>query len=129
MKQNSKLCPCGSSKAIADCCLRFIGNVEIPPTAEALMRSRYTAFTLQREDYLLATWHKSTRPQALGLAEDVLTKWIGLVVKRYEQQDADHAIVEFIASYKVNGRAHKLHEVSRFEREEGRWFYVDGELS
>jgi SEC-C motif-containing protein len=129
MKQNSKLCPCGSSKNIADCCLRFIDNVETAPTAEALMRSRYTAFTLHREDYLLATWHKSTRPQALGLAEDVHIKWIGLVVKRYEQQDADHAIVEFIASYKVNGRAHKLHEVSRFEREEERWFYVDGELS
>ena len=129
MKQNSKPCPCGSSKNIADCCIRFIDNVETAPTAEALMRSRYTAFTLQREDYLLATWHKSTRPQSLGLAEDVPTKWIGLVVKRHELQDADHAIVEVIASYKVNGRAQKLHEVSRFEREEGRWFYVDGELS
>ena len=93
------------------------------------MRSRYTAFTLQREDYLLATWHKSTQPQALGLAEEVDTKWIGLVVKRHEQQDADHAIVEFVAKYKVKGRAHKLHEVSRFVNEEEKWFYVDGDLS
>jgi len=93
------------------------------------MRSRYTAYTLLREDYLLATWHTSTRPRSLNLAADAATKWIGLEVKRHEQQDADHAIVEFVARYKVNGRAHRLHEVSRFVREDGRWFYVDGEIS
>lgn len=92
------------------------------------MRSRYTAYTLLREDYLLGTWHPSTRPAALSLAEDVATKWLGLEVKRHEQQDADHAIVEFVARYKVNGRAHRLHEVSRFVRENGRWFYVDGDM-
>ncbi len=90
------------------------------------MRSRYTAYTQLREDYLLQTWHPSTRPASLGLAEEAPTKWLGLDVKRHEQQDADHAIVEFIARYKVNGRAHRLHEVSRFVCEEGRWFYVDG---
>jgi SEC-C motif-containing protein len=102
---------------------------ELAPTAEALMRSRYTAYTLQRTDYLLATWYTTTRPIALGLAEDVSTKWLGLELKRHEQQDADHAIVEFVARYKVNGRAHRLHEVSRFVREDGRWFYVDGDVS
>jgi SEC-C motif-containing protein len=104
------------------------GN-EPAPTAEALMRSRYTAYTQLREDYLLATWHPSTRPSALGLAEDLQTKWIGLDVKRHEQQDADHAIVEFVARHKVNGRAQRLHEVSSFVREDGRWYYVDGEVS
>lgn len=93
------------------------------------MRSRYTAFTLQREDYLLSTWNSSTRPLALGLADEVDTQWIGLVVKRHEQQNPNQAIVEFVASYKVKGRAYKLHEVSRFVREEGRWFYVDGDTS
>jgi len=93
------------------------------------MRSRYTAYTLLQEDYLLATWHTSTRPSSLNLAADAATKWIGLEVKRHEQQDTDHAIVEFVARYKVNGRAHRLHEVSRFVREDGRWFYVDGEVS
>lgn len=93
------------------------------------MRSRYTAYTLLREDYLLATWHTSTRPASLDLAADAATKWIGLEVKRHEQQDADHAIVEFVARYKVNGRAHRLHEVSRFVREDGRWFYVDGDVT
>ena len=91
------------------------------------MRSRYTAYTMQREDYLLATWHSSTRPAQLGLAEETPTKWLGLEVKRHEQHDADHASVEFVARYKVNGRAHRLHEVSRFVREDGRWYYMDGD--
>ena len=82
----------------------------------------------EKEEYLLATWHASTRPASLGLAEDVPTKWIGLAIKRHELQDADHAIVEFVARYKVNGRAHRLHEISQFVREQGRWFYVDGEM-
>lgn len=122
------LCPCGSNKKFSDCCARYLEGNELAPTAEALMRSRYTAYTLLCEDYLLATWHPSTRPTSLGLAEDVSTKWLGLEVKRHEQQDADHAIVEFVARYKVNGRAHRLHEVSRFLREEGRWFYLDGDV-
>ena len=92
------------------------------------MRSRYTAYTLQREDYLLATWHSATRPSALGLAEDVPTQWIGLQVKRHEQTDAEHARVEFVARYKMNGRAYRLHEISRFVRENEKWFYVDGEI-
>ncbi|CAG0939668.1 hypothetical protein GALLN_00715 [Gallionellaceae bacterium] len=121
-----KQCPCGSQKEYAQCCGRYIEHGESAPTAEALMRSRYTAYTLEREDYLLATWHASTRPAVLNLAEDTATKWIGLEVKRHEQHDADHAIVEFVARYKVDGRAHRLHEVSRFVREGGRWFYVDG---
>lgn len=92
------------------------------------MRSRYTAFTLLREDYLLETWHPSTRPSSLGLEADKKTKWLGLDVKRHEQQDADHALVEFVARYKVGGRAFRLHEVSRFVHEGGKWSYVDGEI-
>lgn len=121
-------CPCGSSRPYTDCCARYVERDEQAPTAEVLMRSRYTAYTRLREDYLLATWHISTRPGALALAEEVPTQWLGLEVKLHEQQDADHAIVEFVARYKVNGRAHRLHEVSRFVREEGRWFYVDGDI-
>ncbi|MDH2917486.1 MAG: YchJ family metal-binding protein [Gallionella sp.] len=129
MKPNSALCPCGSNKPYVACCSRYIEGNEPAPTAEALMRSRYTAYTLQREDYLLATWHPTTRPASLSLAEDAQTKWIGLDVKRHERQDSDHAIVEFVARYKVNGRAHRLHEVSRFAREDERWLYLDGDLS
>lgn len=122
-------CSCGSGKPDAECCTRYLAGGEPAPTAEALMRSRYTAYTLLREDYLLATWHPSARPAALGLAEDTPTKWLGLEVKRHEQPDAEHAIVEFVARYKVNGRAHRLHEVSRFVREGGQWFYLDGDLN
>ena len=124
-----ELCPCGSNKKFSDCCARYVEGNEIAPTAEALMRSRYTAYSLLREDYLRSTWHPSTRPASLGLAGETPTKWLGLEVKGHEQQDIDHAIVEFVARYKVHGRAHRLHEVSRFVREEGRWFYVDGDVS
>jgi SEC-C motif-containing protein len=122
------VCPCGSGKSYTTCCALYVDGGEVAPTAEALMRSRYTAFTLLKEEYLLATWHASTRPTSLGLAQDVTTQWIGLAVKRHELQDADHSIVEFVARYKVSGRAHRLHEISRFVREQGRWFYVDGEM-
>ena len=89
------------------------------------MRARYSAYTLLREEYILATWHSSTRPPSLSLMGDVGAKWIVLEVKHHEQQNAEHAIVEFVARYKVNGRAHRLQEVSRFVREGGKWFYVD----
>ncbi len=122
-------CPCGSGKESGACCARYLDATEVAPTAEALMRSRYTAYTLLREDSLLATWHASTRPARLGLAEEAPTKWLGLEVKRHQEQDEHHAVVEFVARYKVNGRAHRLHEVSRFAREAGQWFYVDGEVA
>ncbi len=122
-------CPCGSGREYAACCGRYLDGAEAAPTAEALMRSRYTAYTLQREDYLLATWHASTRPAALGLADDAPTKWLGLEIRRHAQQDAAQAVVEFVARYRVQGRAHRLHETSRFVREGGRWLYLDGDIA
>lgn len=91
------------------------------------MRSRYSAYVLKLEAYLLATWHASTRPAILDLADDD-NKWLGLEVKRHAPESADRATVEFVARYKIGGRAHRLHEVSRFVREEGRWYYVDGKF-
>ena len=91
------------------------------------MRSRYSAYVLGHEPYLLATWHDSTRPSSLNLAETMDTKWLGLEVKSHQQQDETHATVEFIARYRIAGRGHRLHELSRFVREEGRWYYVAGE--
>jgi len=88
------------------------------------MRSRYTAYTLHRDPYLKATWHASTRP-ADDIAQDDGTRWLGLEVRKHVAA-GDAATVEFVARYKVGGRAHRLHEVSRFVREDGRWFYVDG---
>jgi SEC-C motif domain protein len=123
-------CPCGTSRPYAACCGRWHAGALFlqAPDAEALMRSRYSAYVLDLPDYLLATWHASTRPAALQAAEPGL-RWLGLDVRRHHAADADHATVEFIARSKLAGRAHRLHETSRFKREGGRWFYVDGDLA
>lgn len=92
------------------------------------MRSRYSAFVLDVRPYLLASWHASTRPAELDPPEPGL-RWLGLTVKHSAMQDADHGTVEFVARSKLGGRAHRLHEVSRFVRENGEWFYVDGDLA
>lgn len=91
------------------------------------MRSRYGAYVLGLNDYLLQTWHASTRPATLE-AQPPGLRWLGLEVRRSRIIDADHAEVEFVARSKLGGRAHRLHETSRFVREGGQWFYVDGEL-
>lgn len=88
------------------------------------MRSRYSAFVLDRLDYLLATWHPSTRPASLAPNEPGL-RWLGLTVRQHTVLDADHAQVSFVARSKLGGRAHRMEEVSHFVREEGRWYYVD----
>lgn len=121
-------CPCGLPHSYEDCCGRYIGGGIPAPSAEALMRSRYTAYTLAQEPYLLATWHPDTRPAALGLDTEPRPKWLGLEVRRHRQTDDNHAEVEFIARYKIGGRAFRMHEISRFAREEGRWCYLDGEV-
>lgn len=126
---DSSICPCGSGRSYRDCCGLYLDSGEKPATAEVLMRSRYTAYVLQRENYLLASWHPATRPAKLGLMNEVATQWIDLTVKRHDQQSEERAIVEFVARYKVNGRAHRMHEVSRFVRTDGRWLYVDGDLT
>jgi SEC-C motif-containing protein len=117
-------CPCGSA-VYTQCCGRFIENGEVPQTAVELMRSRYTAYTLRDEAYLQATWYARSRPNTSLASEDDSLKWIGLEVRKH-QQTGDEATVEFVARYKIGGRAERLHEVSRFVREDGRWFYVDG---
>ncbi|MFM2066214.1 MAG: hypothetical protein RLZZ584_1123 [Pseudomonadota bacterium] len=95
------------------------------PDAEALMRSRYSAFVLGLDDYLLATWHASTRPATLDVAEPGL-HWLGLEVRRAWSAGPSEAFVEFVARSKQAGRAYRLHETSRFVNEDGHWFYVDG---
>ncbi len=92
------------------------------------MRSRYSAFALGLEDYLLKSWHVSTRPAGLALAEAPQPKWIGLKIVATALQDAAHGSVHFIARCRVGGRAERLEEDSRFVREDGRWYYVDGEI-
>lgn len=127
-------CPCGRrdsagrSLSYKQCCGRYVPAFDSTPApdAQALMRSRYSAFVLERADYLLATWHASTRPPDLAPQPGV--KWLGLEVKQHTLIDADHAEVEFVARLReASGRAVRLHERSRFVREGGRWFYLDGD--
>ncbi|MCA1926763.1 MAG: SEC-C domain-containing protein [Thiobacillus sp.] len=127
MKPQNAACPCGSGAAYAACCGPCHRGVAAPD-AERLMRSRYSAYVLGLEDYLFATWHPDTRPPTLDLNAPPRARWLGLEVKRHAVQDAGHATVEFIARYKLNGRACRLHETSRFVRHQGRWLYVDGDV-
>lgn len=118
-----RLCACHSGIAYAQCC-EPLHLGQPASNAEALMRSRYAAYVLGLQAYLLASWHASTRPVVLDISEP--TKWLGLQVLRHELLDETHALVEFVARYKVNGRAFRLHEISRFVLEQGHWLYVDG---
>lgn len=129
-----QICPCGKSSAtnkllaFADCCARYLDDFDNTPApdAQSLMRSRYSAFVLSRSDYLRATWHTSTRPADVAL--EASTKWLGLEVRRHTVLDETHAGVEFIARYKLQGRATRIHECSRFVLENGRWYYVAGDF-
>lgn len=126
-------CPCGQVNArqkplaYADCCGRYVEHFDSTPAPDAqhLMRSRYSAFVRERADYLQATWHPRTRPADLDF--DPATRWLGLSVRSHRSTGENTAEVEFVARYRVGGRAVRLHETSRFVREDGRWFYVDGD--
>ena len=98
------------------------------------MRSRYAAYVLRLYDYLVATWHPTTCPADLGDADADRTKWIGLQIRRAEKLPVDDqgrecALVEFVARYRIASRGFRLHERSRFVREDGRWYYVAGEMA
>ena len=120
-------CPCGSDKKLDDCCGAILAG-QAALTAEALMRSRYTAYVLGNENYLLFSWHPRTRPPQMSLNADM--QWLGLTILRTEAggRNDQQGVVEFVARYKMNGRGFRLHETSRFERFEGRWVYVDGDV-
>ena len=99
--------------AFDGCCGRYLDQGQTPPDAESLMHSRYTAFVRERGDYLLDF--------------DAGAKWLGLAVRSHRSTGDDRAEVEFVARYRLGGRAVRLHERSRFVREDGRWYYVDGD--
>ncbi|HEY9094118.1 MAG TPA: YchJ family metal-binding protein [Hydrogenophaga sp.] len=128
----SGACPCGRcgarGKVLAYelCCGRYLDGETLAPDAESLMRSRYSAFVLGRVDHLRNTWHPRTCPTDLALEPG--QKWLGLAVRAHRALGADQAEVEFVARSRHAGRGIRLHETSRFERVDGRWLYVDGDL-
>ncbi len=91
------------------------------------MRSRYSACVLRLVGYIRDSWHPSTRPAVIEPQPEGTT-WLGLEIRRRMQTGADRATVEFVARSKQGGRAARLHETSRFVRDDGRWTYVDGDL-
>lgn len=126
MNLDEERCPCGSSRLYPTCC--GIWHAGTPaPDAESLMRSRYAAFVLCNEPYLLATWHPSKRPRSIPFNRN--QKWLGLRIVESKVTGEASAEVEFIARSRVsNAAAVRQHERSRFVREAGAWLYVDGDV-
>lgn len=126
------MCPCGRRDAkdrplrFEACCAPYLSQAALAPDAQTLMRSRYSAFVRGDAAYLMATWHASTRPASLTL--DAGARWLGLEVRAHRMTGDDTAEVEFVARHRVSGRAVRQHELSRFVREAGRWYYLDGDV-
>jgi SEC-C motif-containing protein len=125
------LCPCGSNLDYITCCEQYLNNTAIPKTPEALMRSRYTAYTKAHIDYIKKTMDGKplsgfNETEAAIWAKSVT--WIGLkVIKSYlKSQDSHTGYVEFIASFSEHGHLKTLYETSQFELRDERWLYVDG---
>jgi SEC-C motif-containing protein len=125
------MCPCDSGLPYAGCCGPLHAGAPAAD-AKALMRSRYSAYVLGEADYLRASWHASTRPATLSLvdAPGQRTTWLGLKVESQTPTGPDTAEVSFTARLRVGGgSAQRMHERSRFVREHGHWFYVDGDVT
>ena len=124
------LCFCGSGMPFEGCCGRYLSGEESAPTAQALMRSRYTAYVRGDMAYLERTWDPATRPPALGSSADS-PEWLGLEIVSTHggAPDDGEGTVEFVARYRDHGVEGRLHEVSRFRSENGAWLYVDGRVS
>ena len=121
-------CPCNSGLSYSACCKPLISGNKCAVTAEALMRSRYTAYVVKDVNYLLGTWHSSTKPATIASA--AIPEWNGLHIVRTEAGGGsdDHGVVEFKAKAIGRKKVWTLHEVSRFKKENDKWFYVDGDL-
>lgn len=125
-----KTCPCDTGLPYARCCGPLHAGTPAADAA-ALMRSRYSAYVLGDAGYLLDSWHASTRPETLSLddAPGRRTAWLGLKVESHTVTGPDTAEVAFTARLRIGGgSAQRMHEHSRFVREDGHWFYLDGEV-
>ncbi len=126
---DDRLCFCGSNKKLENCCSPIISGERKAVTAEALMRSRYTAYVLENTEYLLDSWHPETRPETLSIQPGIIN-WLGLSIKYLKNGNSGDIAgrVEFIAKYEQKGINGEVHENSRFIFEQGCWFYIDGDL-
>lgn len=129
MTETSTACPCGSGLTLDACCGPYVSGEKNAPTAEALMRSRYTAYVLGNAQYLHDTLAKAQQGDD-ELSEDEIkaATWQKLTIRDTEGglEDDERGIVEFVAQYKASGTQHVHHERSSFIREDGRWVYETG---
>ncbi len=122
------MCPCGSTKTYQECCQPFHNEMCLPATAEELMRSRYSAFCLKKAGYLLNTWYPGSRPEAQDIISDSV-KYLSLEILDTSAglaQDAE-GTVTFIAKFIENDQLFTMEEKSSFLKQQGKWFYTDGE--
>lgn len=126
-----EICPCGSGKDYTDCCEPLLLGSQAAATAEALMRSRYSAYVKTQIDYIYETTHatqrsKFNREESLAWSRN--TDWQSLEILRTEagSPEDDSGVVEFIARYREKGKAVQHHEVADFTKEDGRWYFLDG---
>ncbi|PFG20919.1 SEC-C motif-containing protein [Serinibacter salmoneus] len=121
-------CPCRSRRPFADCCAPYLTGEQNAPTAEALMRSRFTAYALGDLAYVARTWHPSTRPA--DLSPDPDTTWVALQIVETTagRESDDTGTVHFRASFRTPTGRDVLEEISRFTRQNGAWVYVDGDI-
>lgn len=121
-------CPCNSGKNYSDCCHPFHAGAKAAPTAEALMRSRFSAYALQLSNYIFKTWQTNTRPskQSLKQLEPIAWKSLDIISTQQGSPFDQSGMVEFKAYYDDNGLEQCLHETSRFSRENNQWVYIDG---
>lgn len=123
----STLCLCGSGLAYSECCGLYHGGEQVPPTAEALMRSRFTAYARRDVDYLLASWDAGKWPKSIDFSKET-AQWQRLTIvgtKKGGAQDSK-GIVEFKAFYNQDGEDCFMHEISRFVKSGSQWLYLDG---
>ncbi|MBO1925138.1 YchJ family protein [Thiomicrorhabdus sp. 6S3-12] len=136
---DQELCPCGSGKAYRECCGVFHSGLAMPETAEALMRSRYSAFVTRNEEYLLATWDESTRPEKVDFEQDLQWTQLNINGRKKGRKRDQEGWVTFVAHYRLQAQNSllnpqppqegTLHETSYFTRDQsGHWRYVDGEI-
>ncbi|WP_367273674.1 YchJ family protein [Parvibaculum sp.] len=124
-------CPCGSGRALAACCGPYLEGAALPPTAEALMRSRYSAFATGNIDYLEETLMPGTRGDFDRAAVGEWSKsseWTGLLIRSVEagSESDTEGYVEFVAQFRQEGTDRVHHETGHFGKQDGRWYYVDG---
>lgn len=121
-------CPCLSGEQYNECCGRFHSGEVYAPTAEQLMRSRYSAFVVLDKEYLLQTWHPRTRPSSLELDPEMQWRRLDILSTRLGGPLDAEGTVEFAAHYRSDGERGVHHETSRFLREDRRWYYLDGQM-